>query len=88
MDGTPKIEALKGLENYFSWQIQIQDILTEAKLLDYPMGTEKAPTDTTLLDEWWIKNRKALGMIRLRCSSAVVVHIANSSTSKEAWNAL
>lgn len=88
MDGTSKIETLKGLENYFSWQIQVQDILTAAKLVDYLLGNEKVSTDTMLLAAWRIKNRSALSMICLRCSSAVVIHIADSTTSKDTWNTL
>ena len=81
-------EPLKGPENYFSWQIQEQDVLTDLDLLEYPLGTKTWPTDPTLAADWVKKDRKALSAIRLRCSSAVVPHIMGCATSKEAWDTL
>lgn len=49
---TVKIEALKGADNYFSWQIQIQDVLTELKLIGYPLGEITQLTEPALITSW------------------------------------
>ena len=77
-------EPLKGPENYFSWQIQEQDIFTDLNLLDYPLSTEMHPVVPADIPDWDKKDRKALSTIWLRCSSAVVLYIMGCTTSKEA----
>lgn len=49
---TVKIETLKGADNYFSWQIQIQDVLTELKLIGYSLGETTQPTEPALITSW------------------------------------
>ncbi|GJE99589.1 polyprotein [Phanerochaete sordida] len=84
-----RIEPLKGSENYFSWCVQEEDILTEMDLLEYAKGETTIPTEpATAVTAWKKKDRKALSAIRLRCSSEVAVHIATCETSKDAWDTL
>ena len=90
-DSTAKyhMEPLKGPENYFSWQIQVQDVLTDLDLLGYPIGATTRPVIISTDIATWDKNdRKALSAIRLRCASAVVPHIMGCTTSKKAWDTL
>ena len=83
-----RIEPLKGVENWLSWQVQMQDILTDVALLDYVLGKVKKPTEAEASAKWEKNDRKALTAIRLRVSSAVITHILSSKTAKDAWDTL
>lgn len=94
-DGTIsyRIEPLKSPENYPTWSIQLQDILTEANLWPIVSGETPRPpaaTDgtTTASDNWNTKDKKALTAIRTRVSSAMITYVINATTSRQAWDSL
>ncbi|KAF8593026.1 hypothetical protein BDV93DRAFT_461955, partial [Ceratobasidium sp. AG-I] len=69
-----RITPLRGTDNYNTWRIQMEDILTDLALYDYKK---------------WIKSdRRALTQIRLRVDLHALTHIQTCKTSKEAWDIL
>ncbi|KAF8596611.1 hypothetical protein BDV93DRAFT_454612 [Ceratobasidium sp. AG-I] len=69
-----RITPLRGTNNYNTWRIQMEDILTDLALYDYK--------------KWMKSDRKALTQIRLRVDPHALTHIQTCKTSKEAWDLL
>lgn len=86
--GFYRIDPLKGPENWLSFQVQIQDILTDMGYMEYVDGTNPRPSDKSLLPDWEKKDRKALVIIRLRVSPSIITYIMSATSSKEAWDTL
>lgn len=86
--GSYRIEPLKGPENWLSFQVQIQDILTDTGYMEYVDGTNLRPSDKPLQPDWDKKDRKALTIIRLRVSPSIIMYIMSATTSKQAWDTL
>lgn len=81
------IAKLNG-SNYQIWKFIIEKLLKRE-------GTWKAisdhrPTDTNqaAIDEWDVRDDKALSTIRFLVEDAQILHIRGKITAKEAWNAL
>src|ERR1700742_4111954 len=98
-----RIEPLRGAENYSVWKIKMTDILTELFYYNIATGASKKPearlsgpgvpgtTDAETEKEiaiWEKKNRSALSAIQLHVADKMLVYIASSNSSYEAWKAL
>ena len=81
------IEPLKGVDNYMVWKIKMMDILTDQGLWEY-LDPGMAPSDTNQKPAWEKKDRMALLTIRLRVADKLLVYVASSKSSKEAWDSL
>jgi transposase InsO family protein len=79
---------LTGADNYAVWKIKMMDILTGQDLWEYVDGTTTEPSDGTAKAAWKKKDRMALSTIRLRVADKMLVYVASSATSKEAWDGL
>ena len=86
--GSYRIEPLKGPENYFTWRVQLMDILYDLSLWEYVAGTLTMPADPAQQEAWKKSDRKALTVIRLRVAPAMMTHVLSATTSKDAWDAL
>ena len=82
-----QIEPLKGADNYAVWKIKMMDILTDQGLWEY-VDPGTAPSDTNQKPAWEKKDRTALSTIRLWVADKLLVYIASSKSSKEAWDSL
>ncbi|CAE6441685.1 unnamed protein product [Rhizoctonia solani] len=89
-----RIPHLDGVENYNTWRVQMEDILTDLDLLKYVDRTYECPAEGKSEDaktehKMWLKNdRKALTNIRLRVTEKVIMYIQSSTRSTEAWDLL
>jgi gag-polypeptide of LTR copia-type/Domain of unknown function (DUF4219) len=83
-----RIDPLSGAENYAVWKIQMMDILTGQDLWEYVDGTTTQPSDPTPKAAWAKKDRMVLSMIRLWVAAKMLVYVASSVMSKEAWDVL
>lgn len=86
--GSYRIEPLRGAENWLSFQVQIQDVLTDTGYIDHIDGSNKRPNDKSAQADWDKADRKALTIIRLRVSPSIITYIMSAKTSKEAWDTL
>lgn len=86
--GSYRIESLKGAENYITWRVQLEDILSDLGLWEYTSGGTLRPADAAQAVDWAKKDRKALTTIRLRVSNAMMTHVISATTSKDAFDAL
>src|ERR1700723_13067 len=82
------IEPLTGAENYAVWKIKMMDILTGQDLWEYIEGSITQPSDMAGKAAWKKKDRMALSMIRLRVANKMLVYVASSTMSQEAWDTL
>ena len=94
MDSSPStlycIEPLKGAENYASWKLKLEDILTEQGLWDY-VNSDANLSPTAAEDDktkWHKKDRSALSAIRLCVTNQCMVYVASATTAKEVWDTL
>ncbi|KAJ3532326.1 hypothetical protein NM688_g7442 [Phlebia brevispora] len=95
-----RIEPLRGSDDYASWKVKMEDILTSLELWKYVDGTSKKPVvpkemitagtgaAKAELDEWVKKDRAALTAIRLRIANHLIVYVASADSSKTAWDTL
>src|SRR5579871_1724698 len=74
--------------NYHSWKFKVRMVLIDKELWGVVCGDEPKPTDPDDLAEWRIKDQKALATIALTVKDSEHIHISNSATSGEAWEAL
>ena len=94
MDSSPstlyRIEPLKGAENYASWKLKLEDILTEQGLWDYVNGDANLSPTAAEDDKtkWCKKDRLALSAICLHVADQCMVYVASATTAKEAWDTL
>ncbi|THH19985.1 hypothetical protein EUX98_g8667 [Antrodiella citrinella] len=88
-----RIEPLKA-ENYYTWRIQVMDILTDKSLEGYVDGSKPIPplpanaTTSPAIEAWTKNDRKALTNIRLRVSGEMIPYVSGATTSKAAWESL
>jgi hypothetical protein len=91
-----RIQHLLGEENYTTWSVKMEDILTDQGLLDYVLGIISRPqhtrnadgdivdpqgTQAQAIQAWDCKDRQALSQIRLRVSDDPLVYITDAKTS-------
>ena len=99
MSDTPvlsyRIEHLKSADNYPTWSMQIEDILTKAGLFDIISGVTPHPAlqtdkgdNSVAINSWDAKHKRALANIWTCLSSAVISYIVNAMTSKQGWDSL
>ena len=81
-----KIGIEKFDESDFSfWKIQIEDYLYQKDLHELLLGVKP---DTMTMEQWKLKDRQALGLIRLTLSKAVVFNIIKEKTTSDLLKAL
>ncbi|CDO78192.1 hypothetical protein BN946_scf184635.g2 [Trametes cinnabarina] len=93
-----KVQPLDTVEDWSTWETQMEDLLWEAKLWPYVSGKKAKPKkekgdrdqvkNVKEIEEWEEKDRTALSTIRLRVSKRVIKLIKNVRTSQEAWEKL
>ncbi|KAJ8481821.1 hypothetical protein ONZ51_g5747 [Trametes cubensis] len=93
-----KVQPLDTVEDWSTWETQMEDLLWEAKLWDYVSGKKKRPVPVegetvtaqkqAEMDTWDERDRTALSAIRLRVSKRVMKLIKNVRTSHDAWEKL
>ena len=83
-----RIESLKGAENWFSWYVQIKDVLSDAGILGHADGTNTIPANADEAATWTVNDGRALTAIRIRVAPPIVPHISHCTTSKDAMDAL
>jgi hypothetical protein len=77
-----KIEKLNS-NNYHSWKIRIQHVLTLKDLEDFLV--EDSPTDTSNASTWIKKDKKAQAIIGLSLSDELLENVREVKTCKEMW---
>ena len=89
-----KFESLHGSKNYMSWVIKIKDLLADQGLLEHienQDGTKDKDKDKDKTEEhkkWLERDRRALGMIRIRVSEKLITYVKNTETAHKAWTSL
>ena len=87
-----KFESLRGSENYTSWVVKIKDLLADQGLLEHienQDNTKDKDKDKTEEHKKWLeRDRRALGMIRIRVSEKLITYVKNAETAHKAWTSL
>lgn len=82
-----RIEPLSR-ENYDSWRLQAEAILTKNELWGYTNGTIKRPAEPAEAAEWVSKDAKARAELILVVSPSELRHVRGCETSCEIWQKL
>nr|GAT50129.1 predicted protein [Mycena chlorophos] len=92
-----KVKHLENAAGFSTWEVKLQDILTDNDYDEYVFGsktTEPTITDPANADEvkthsdWRCAQVKALAIIRTRVGDSPMAYIRSAKTGKEAWDKL
>ena len=88
---TFRVDPLKGPENYYTWKLIMEDILTASDLWEYTTGAMKQPNASAPAADklaWQKKDHQALIAIHLWIASEMLVYIMEAKTASEARGSL
>jgi hypothetical protein len=78
-----------GKDNFDTWKIQIEAVLTKNDHWNYVTGTEEKPTsDEEKIAKWTSNDQKAKADIILSMCPSELCHIKNCKTSNDVWSKL
>lgn len=82
-----KIDPL-GRDNYDTWKMHVEALLTKNECLGYVTGLIVKPTDEELARQWELADGKAKADIILAISSGELKQVKGCKSSKDVWDKL
>jgi hypothetical protein len=75
-------------KNYSAWEFQFQVFVTGKELWGHMNGSDPAPTDSTKLLQWKVKDARVISWILGSVDPLIVLNLRPYKTAKTMWEYL